>query len=302
MALLPRFSARAFTLIELLVVISIIAILIGILLPALGAARESARAIQCGANERQTLVQIEVYVTEHRGKYPPRIDGGGVANSPSVTPGPGLAVAARASALGAQFPSGTLAQSELPELGQARRAPKRWIASTNLITINTDVVEYVNSNRPVFPGLEHIVCPTDSAPQVTRLTNGEVVYHPADMAPRSYCFNGFNDLYSDLLNWRIEPTFYISPSDIPDTSNTAVLGERQTEIDTGEYFYLDILDRRGDLLYNAEEARHGKSSNVGFADGSVRRMQQGTTTNPEVLWAVNPSLRHELAQQADFGE
>src|SRR5438045_9682184 len=77
---------NGFTLVELLVVIGIIALLISILLPALGRARAQANSVWCQSNMRQMGTAIFMYAQAHNGRLPLGYwAGGGDLNTQGAT-------------------------------------------------------------------------------------------------------------------------------------------------------------------------------------------------------------------------
>ena len=66
----PTCDGSGFTLVEVLVVIGIIALLIGLLLPALSRARETSKSIACISNLRQMAIAAQAYAVEYHGYYP----------------------------------------------------------------------------------------------------------------------------------------------------------------------------------------------------------------------------------------
>lgn len=75
------FKRRGFTLVELLVVIAIIGVLVGLLLPAVQAAREAARRMQCANNLKQLALAVQSYESAFK-TFPPTISGSGQPGNP----------------------------------------------------------------------------------------------------------------------------------------------------------------------------------------------------------------------------
>jgi prepilin-type N-terminal cleavage/methylation domain-containing protein/prepilin-type processing-associated H-X9-DG protein len=82
---------RGFTLVELLVVIGIIALLISVLLPALGKAQRQARMTACLSNQKQLIMALLMYCQDNKGMFPGGPGFARVSGNPTPQYFPGLA-------------------------------------------------------------------------------------------------------------------------------------------------------------------------------------------------------------------
>jgi prepilin-type N-terminal cleavage/methylation domain-containing protein len=65
-----RIRTRGFTIIELMVVCAVIAILVAIIMPAVGKARDQARELVCQSNQRQIATAFLAFAADHKGRLP----------------------------------------------------------------------------------------------------------------------------------------------------------------------------------------------------------------------------------------
>lgn len=273
----PRFRL-AFTVIELLVVTGIIGVLIALLLPTLGRARESARRAHCASNLRQLMQAIVMYGADYEGYFP----------------GSGIAAGLNG---GAPFSSDWV----------------HWEPSRDLNDSST--AQYLG--RPVNPDIYRCPSDDVTSHQLAR-TYGPNTFQPVHLYRYSYCMVRWAGSAEYIYIWRqssaghrhAEEMWVPKPGMIKDPSRTILLGEvDERDLRDGAWepggAYVEGPTRWEELLsirhdehrrderwlpgYAANRAYPDRRGNVAFVDGHVEFITRRLAHDPR-LWG--PHLKH----------
>jgi len=228
----PLARRRGFTLIELLVVIAIIAILAGMLLPALSNAKTKASGIACLNNTKQLIMASLLYATDFQDHFAP--NGEGDAGVNLVNP-------------------------------PANFVPKLWTEGregSNLLEGSADglINARVSLIAPYLKAKGSFKCPGD---RFTVTINGRKARNP-----RSYAMNSFVAWTGLPYNGQGDSRVWTVPKKIGEVigpSDIFVFGEIHPESICRPFFGVNMTGNAG--VYHVPGSYHGQVSSFSMADG-----------------------------------
>lgn len=253
----------AFTLVELLVVIGIIAVLVGILMPALNRARQQAQQTQCMSNMRQVGVGLQMYVVENKGWLPP------------IAPN------------NAQYSGG----APTPSLVECTTDFGQEVVYANYPNFLGSLIPYMKGNIAVFR------CPTiiyaqpyvpgntfylpDSASDTTCMGNSAVMGRKISMIRNS----------SDIAYLQEQPYRW----------GAAIYRPLRDPNNPGQYYYFHDTDNSPATLQYQYSYNHSKGGNLVYVDGHADFRKRGDIKARDfgLTTGVTPGVGAGIGQPTD---
>jgi prepilin-type N-terminal cleavage/methylation domain-containing protein/prepilin-type processing-associated H-X9-DG protein len=263
--------AAGFTLIELLVVIAIIAILAGMLLPALAKAKAKASGILCMNNTKQLMLGWQMYLDDNKGKLPFAYAQEGNPTHPNYK---------------SAWVHGTLSY----DAGNT----ENWNV-TNTLAAGA-IWPYTGPAAAIYK------CPADKS-MVRQGSGGKMVPRIRSLSMNSWC--GMNE---GVHTWFGGPEFraYLNVVDFvdPGPAMTWVLIDEHPDSINDGFFCIDMKgypNRAATALPDVPSSTHNKACGMSFADGhSEIRKWKDYRTAPNVIYkAGNPGIASAVQPNND---
>jgi prepilin-type N-terminal cleavage/methylation domain-containing protein/prepilin-type processing-associated H-X9-DG protein len=258
----PRLPRTGFTLIELLVVIAIIAILAGMLLPALAKAKAKATGIMCMNNTKQLMLGWQMYVDDNKGRLPFAYAQEGNPSHPNYKYAWVHGIL--------DYTAGNTAN---------------WNV-TNTLAAGC-IWPYTGPSKDIYR------CPADKS-LVRQGTGGKLVPRIRSLSMNSWC--GMNE---GVHTWFGGTEFraYLNIVDFvdPGPSMTWVLIDEHPDSINDGFFCIDMNgypNRAQTKLPDVPSSAHNKACGISFADGhsEIRKWKDYRTAPPVIYKAGNPAM------------
>ncbi len=264
---------RGFTLIELLVVIAIIAILAGMLLPALGRARGQAQAIVCLGNLKQLQLGFQLYSDDHADALPPSL------------------------------------QIGYPEAPCWVGGSMHWLATANVADMTNRARLLEAGPGRIGPYLQAagvFRCPADRS--TTNLFNGK--RNRGAQRVRSYSLNNYiahGDIgqWSPATGFRYDPMAFVKQADFSRTSPSRIytfVDEHEYTVAGGAFFMRYFEGPDAYWSDNRPAGRHADKGVFAFADGhaETQRWRDPTTSPKAKTYDEFRAVSLEVSNNPDF--